>query len=494
MSHDPEPPTAAPAPEDFDLQALRDADRVEEIKEVLKVIANNMAMPLYLMFWISDILYVPQMKWEFLFVRMLIIPHCLTVQYLAKRVATFRGAQLVALYFNFGMAIAINYMIFRIDEPATPYYAGLNLIALGNLAFIPWTRRFYIAVALSIFAPYYIVGLLQSKTAEDFTGLFLNSFFVFSTIIMLFFIRFFNERLRQRELSSRIALHNEVRNRDRIIIEKSEEAIRLSALSRQFSPQVVSAIRNRKIDLSSVRRSKICAIFIDIVNSTERVARGDKDKIHKAIAMFMDDTVRTLLKYDITVDKFLGDGILAFSNDPVAYPDYVDRVLRAAIEIRNRIKQNQDQYELYWMNHLEVRIGVAVGYANVGFYGNDRYYKSYTAIGAVINLASRLCSSAEPNQILVTSDVVDAVKASEYVLNSKGHRSLKGFESDMIRVYSVDPAFDDSSAVESTDCPVCSTGMLFLDTDEKGIFVLKCRECGHIKQGTLQHPRAAGAA
>src|SRR5690606_16230039 len=147
-------------------------------------------------------------------------------------------------------------------------------------------------------------------------------------------------------------------------------------LSSQFSPQVVEAIKNKKINVSSgVRRAKICAMFIDIVNSTERVTRVDKEKVHNVISQFMDDTIKILLKYDLTIDKFLGDGVLAFSNDPVSYPDFIERTVNAAFEVREKIKDRAEFYENNWLSEFQVKTGIAVGYANVGFYGSERYFR-----------------------------------------------------------------------------------------------------------------------
>ncbi|MBI1862456.1 MAG: adenylate/guanylate cyclase domain-containing protein, partial [Deltaproteobacteria bacterium] len=174
-------------------------------------------------------------------------------------------------------------------------------------------------------------------------------FFISSTLIISLVIRRYQDNLRLSELKNRLALEKEVLGRDQVIKVKTQEAINLASLSMQFSPQVVRAIRTGEKKLEGgTQRAQICVIFIDIVGSTERVTRIDKDDVNKVISMFMDDTIRTLLKYDITIDKFLGDGVLAFSNNPIAHPDYIERVLRAALEIRVNITEHKDEYLDYW--------------------------------------------------------------------------------------------------------------------------------------------------
>jgi adenylate cyclase len=459
------------------IHQLRDQQRVAETRNVLAVIANYMAMPLYIAFWGADLLYVPHLKWEFLVIRLGIIPVGITIQYLSKRAENHTQSQRVALLFNFIMACAINYMIFRIGDPTTGYYAGLNLIALGNLAFIPWQNRYFLVTATMIYLPYYIITAFQVTNAEQFHGLVVNSYFNFGTIVIMFVTRQFNERLRNSELSSQLALKGEIENREEIIAHKTKEAIRLEGMSRQFSPQVLDSIRTGKLEINQqVHRAKICAIFIDIVNSTERVTRIDKNKVQKVIAMFMEDTIKTLLKYDVTVDKFLGDGVLAFCNDPIEHEDYVFRTLSAALEIKEKIAKRQFVYENYWLNELQIRIGIADGFADVGFYGNEKYFHAYTAIGPVVNLASRLCSSAEPNQILVTFDVMEQVDHEQIDWEMIGKKTLKGFEQDLIKVYSIKGLKGKSAHQDTPECPTCGA-IMYLETGADGIFEFMCRAC-----------------
>ena len=117
-----------------------------------------------------------------------------------------------------------------------------------------------------------------------------------------------------------------------------------------------------------------------------------------------------LLKYDITVDKFLGDGVLGFSNAPIAHKDYVERVITAATEILHRLEMREEDYSAVWGEKLKVTIGIAVGRANIGFYGSDDSVKSYTALGPVVNLASRLCGHGHPDQIITHQEVVSGYR------------------------------------------------------------------------------------
>lgn len=464
----------------------REREAAAEMRSILQVIANWMAMPLFLIFWAADAIYVPHLKWEFLSIRLLILPLCVVVTQLSRRITQPRKLRHLAVAYSVSIALGINLMIALIKDPATNYYAGLFLVLIGGASFIPFSKREFMTVVSGIYGPYFSIVLTQAKTASEFQCILINSFFIFSSIGICFLVRFFNEGIRMKDLESRRLLKEEVRNREEIIQKKTDEAVNMAGLSRQFSPQVVESIKSGKLRLETGgSRSEICAVFIDIVNSTDRVVRIDKEKVEKVLTRFLDDVIKILLKYDLTIDKFLGDGVLAFCNAPLPRADFVQRVLKATIEIREKLNQDQAFYEKHWLRPLEIRAGIAKGFSNVGFYGSKKYYQSYTAIGPVMNLAARLCSSAEPNQILIDWDVQSIVE-NEFKTKFLDKRSFKGFESDVIHVYEVVEEKNQSQvAVGITECPTCSS-ILSLEVDAKGHFVFLCKSCCEIFDQTAK--------
>lgn len=461
---------------------LREFEVNEEIKSVLKVIANWMAVPLFLVFWAADLVYVPQLKWPFLLLRLTIIPVCFTAKYLIEKEQTPLKSQWIAAYYAASVALPINIMVAFIPDVTTGYYAGLNLVALGALSFIPFSLNFFAITTAFIYAPYFAIVLTRAHSATDYYGIILNSFFITGSIVICYLIRFFNEKLRIREINSRMALQLEIANRDNVIRSKTEEAVRLNSLSTQFSPQVVQAIREGKVDLEKgVRRAQICAIFVDIVGSTERVVRLDQAKVDLVLARFMDTVVSIFLKYDLTIDKFQGDGILAFANDPIRYGDFMQRTCLAAVEVREALRQDREFYLLNWKKEMQIRIGISTGYANVGFYGNKKFFRSYTAIGAPLPFASRLTNLAQPDQILIDSDIAIALEAEGFKVQSIGERVIKGFEDDQHIVFELHgppAARVEATPGQSANCPHCADSVLYLDTNAHGLFVMKCRQCG----------------
>jgi adenylate cyclase len=471
-----------------------ESEKRQEIISILNIITSKLAMPLYMVFWLADLIYIPHLAFQFLPLRASVIPMALLLRLHVKKITTVGQAERAAVFATLIYSSIINLMIIIIGDPSTIYYAGLNLVALGTVSFVPWSMRRSLAVLGLIFGPYISFSIFKCwSVGGGWTGLFLNMFFVIGTSIISLMIRRFSNTLRAREFQHRHGLRLELDSRNRIVAQKTKETVELKELSRQFSPQIVHAISSGQILLTSgVHRANICAIFVDIVNSTQRIVRIDKDSINAVISCFMDDTLRILIKYDLTIDKFLGDGILAFANDPMPHPDYIERTLFAAFDILERIKQKQPFYEDHWLSEFQVKIGIAAGFANVGFYGKTEVFRSYTAIGPVVNLASRLCSEAKANSVIASNEVKRALADGPFKFNSLGPLKLKGFEQDLIKAHEVElvQKSDDvamSSGIE--ECPNCKR-VMHLDVDTKGIYVFRCREC-NLSSPALSKTKAA---
>ncbi|MFH1728273.1 MAG: adenylate/guanylate cyclase domain-containing protein [Pseudomonadota bacterium] len=463
------------------IEKLREKDRFEEILRFIKLSVFKIAPAIFLAFWFIDWLFVPQKKWELLVLRFMLIPYSLIFSVFLNKVKTIVEAQILGTALVLFYSINLTLCIFVSGDVSSPYYASLNFITIIAIAFVPWSKKFLVFNILIIYGPFYFVALVFYNYFFGYVPLIINSFFIVGTVVISTLIRYFTEKLRKSEVVAKYVLEKELKYREKIIQQKTQEALKLENLTKQFSPQVAHYIlKEDKLKIvNQVHRAQICAIFIDIVDFAERIVRVDKDDANKVITMFLDESMEILLKYDITLDKFLGSGILAFSNDPVAHDDYVERVLQAAIEIKEKIRQNEETYIENWLNVLQIRIGISSGIADVGFYGTDETFQSYTAIGQVVNLAARLCYAAEPDQIVISEDIKENLPVNKYEFERIGEKPLKGFEGKSISIYGLigykEETFIDTNVRE---CPN-GHGILHLDSNEKGIYVFKCRTCNY---------------
>lgn len=468
-----------------------DLERAEQIRNWAQFVTFRYIVPLFLAFWFADFIWYPSLAYTFGLIRVTTAVLVLGACELTRRQKTLLSSQIAALVLVCCCTFPLNLMVYLTGDPATPYYAGLILTTVGVAAGLRLTWLFYALSSFFTIVPMLISGIILG--ANTISSMFwLNLFFLTSINLIMTVSMFFKELLHSKEFTSRLALEDEISHRGTIIREKTAEGLRLGALSKQFSPQIVHSIQSGTLSLDDkVRRAEICSIFIDIIGSTERFTRLDREDLQKLISMYMEDTMGVFLKYDLTIDKFLGDGVLAFSNDPVQQPDYIDRVIRACLELMSRINHRRDEYEALWLSNFEISVGISTGFASVGFYGSDKHVKSYTAIGKVVNLASRLCDFAKGNQILVSHDVVDKLTKAQSPLIEELHIELlgtpplKGFESDKIIVHSVQGAAaldlnrEDAGFKINDECPN-GHGVLHLAQNERGQYELKCRFCNFV--------------
>jgi class 3 adenylate cyclase len=158
-----------------------------------------------------------------------------------------------------------------------------------------------------------------------------------------------------------------------------------------------------------------------------------------------------IYRYEGTLERFAGDGILILFNDPIPYPDHTERAVRMAIEMRDSIGKLTES----WRNRghgLGFGVGIALGYATLGQIGFDRRLE-YAAVGSVTNLASRLCDEAKAGQIVISQRAFGSVKqwvdaAPLDALSLKGfNRPMAAFE---ILAWRNEPQFhEDAAAVPS---------------------------------------------
>jgi class 3 adenylate cyclase len=132
---------------------------------------------------------------------------------------------------------------------------------------------------------------------------------------------------------------------------------------------------------------------------------------------------RLIMAHEGTLERFTGDGMMVFFNDPVEVPNPAERAIRMAVAMRDLI----DGLAVSWRKRgwdLGLKVGIAQGYATIGAIGFEGRM-DYGAIGNVTNLAARLCGEAEGGQILISARVASAV---ETIIDAEnlGPLTLKG--------------------------------------------------------------------
>ena len=220
------------------------------------------------------------------------------------------------------------------------------------------------------------------------------------------------------------------------INEQLNQLENLSRLKRFFSPQLAEAILTGGADdpLQSHRR-EVTVVFLDLRNFTAFAETSEPEEVMGVLREFHAAMGKLILEHEGTLERFTGDGLMIFFNDPVAVSDHTKRALRMALAMREQV----NEMSTIWRKHgydLSLGIGIAQGYATIGAIGFEGRL-DYGAVGAVTNLAARLCSEAKGGQILTNQKTLSAFE--ELVeAETVGELCLKGFAKP-VAVYSITP-------------------------------------------------------
>jgi class 3 adenylate cyclase len=200
---------------------------------------------------------------------------------------------------------------------------------------------------------------------------------------------------------------------------------RVSALKRYFSPHLADLIvSSDQDDLTKSHRREISVIFCDLRNFTEFSTVAEPEEAMRILDRYYNALGTRLREYEATIGHFAGDGLMAFLNDPLPCPDHAVQVVKMASAMREDVSVHLQRWEKRGLK-LGFGIGIATGYATLGHIGTGEQFH-YTAIGSVVNLASRLCDEAESGEILISEPVF--AKAEDMIeVSPAGEYELKGF-------------------------------------------------------------------
>jgi adenylate cyclase len=214
----------------------------------------------------------------------------------------------------------------------------------------------------------------------------------------------------------------------RLFFRYREQLLTREALIRYFPGSLAERIiAEGKAELKPVYK-ELTILFTDIAGFTKWSAGREPKDVHAFLSEYLGAMTNILFDYGGTVDKFMGDGILAFFGDQdlAGQKDPVDRCLNAAIAMQKKIGDLAEKWRPLVGIDLRVRMGINTGKVIVGDLGSkDR--TEYTVIGSVVNLAQRMESSAVPGGILVTADTWEQAK-DRFTFGEKKLITVKGYD------------------------------------------------------------------
>ncbi len=187
-----------------------------------------------------------------------------------------------------------------------------------------------------------------------------------------------------------------------------EELERVNRLKRYLSPQIAETILGENENLFKSHRREITVVFLDLRGFTAFSDSAEPEEVMEVLRGYHAAMGKLIFDFDGTLERFAGDGIMVFFNDPIPCADHTEKAVRMALAMQRKVEELRAE----WLKRgyeLDLGIGMATGYAtlgNIGFEGR----MDYGAIGNVTNLAARLCSEAKACQILTNQRTLSKIE------------------------------------------------------------------------------------
>jgi len=272
-----------------------------------------------------------------------------------------------------------------------PVSHGLNILAISCVLFLTMPLLFFWSPLRSTLMAVFLGGATLGISAWLFVAL--NLWLATATPLLALGIAFFSTSVGSYFTERRRAL--EIR----------------SAFSKYVSTEVVEEMiaHPEHLKLGGDRR-EISVLFSDLAGFTSLSEKLSADAVANVINLYLNAMTRIIMAHEGTVDKFIGDAVMAFWGAPLDDPEHALHAVQSAIAMQEAMQDLQPQFQALGVDALKLRIGINSGPAIVGNMGSDLRF-DYTAIGDTVNIASRLegANKAYGTKIMLAHSTAEAV-------------------------------------------------------------------------------------
>jgi class 3 adenylate cyclase/CheY-like chemotaxis protein len=192
--------------------------------------------------------------------------------------------------------------------------------------------------------------------------------------------------------------------------EQLGELERVGRLKRFFSPQLAELVVSAGGEkLLQSHRREVTVVFCDLRGYSAFTESAEPEEVIEVLREYHTTLGQVIFHFQGTLERFTGDGLMVFFNDPLPCPDHAARAVRMAVAMRQEMHAITERWRKCG-HQLAFGVGIAQGYATLGMIGFEGRV-DYAAVGPTTNLASRLCDAAQGGQILISLRVLTAVEA-----------------------------------------------------------------------------------
>jgi adenylate cyclase len=216
----------------------------------------------------------------------------------------------------------------------------------------------------------------------------------------------------------------------RAILDAIDSVVERTRLKRSFSgmvsPAVFEDINSGMLDPDAATTAEVCVIFSDIRGFTTLSEAMAPDQVMNVLQRYFDRMVKSVHRFDGTIDKFIGDGMMILFGAPRPTQDPCTDAVRCALDMLESLDQLNGEFEKEGLPKLEIGIGINYGKVVVGNIGSSERH-NYSAIGDAVNVAARIEGQTKElgRRILITESVVDRI-GEHFSFEPLGERLVKG--------------------------------------------------------------------
>jgi class 3 adenylate cyclase len=186
------------------------------------------------------------------------------------------------------------------------------------------------------------------------------------------------------------------------------ELERMNRLKRYLSPQIAETILADEENLFKTHRREITIVFLDLRGFTAFSDSAEPEEVMDFLRDYHAEMGKLVFKFEGTLERFMGDGIVVIFNDPIRCENHVGKAVEMVIEMRDRVKE----LRIAWLKKgfdLDLGVGLAAGYTTLGTVGFEGRM-DYGTVGNLPNLAARLCAEAKGGQILTDQKTMSKIE------------------------------------------------------------------------------------
>ena len=222
-------------------------------------------------------------------------------------------------------------------------------------------------------------------------------------------------------------MHDTLEEWNRTLADKINQQVkeleRMARLKRYLSPQIAETILGQDDDLFKTHRREITIVFLDLRGFTAFSDNAEPEEVMDFLRHYHGEMGKLVFKYEGTLERFMGDGIVVIFNDPIPCDNHTQKAALMALDMRDRVKE----LRAAWLKKgydLDLGVGFATGYATLGTMGFEGRM-DYGTVGNLPNLAARLCAEAKGGQILTDQKTMSRLE-NTFAAESIQELSLKG--------------------------------------------------------------------